>query len=144
MNKQLNRRSEELIIDDILDIRAGNYPNYKYYLDVKQRLCESIIKMNQRNFENTPFGVSYSYYITPYIISEEAFNYIISRGLRMRRSKKKIVVFRKFYSYKELYEFFMDYRLIEFLDRENDNTLKVVYCKGVYYATLYTKEEKQE
>lgn len=62
----------------------------------------------------------------------------------MRRSKKKIVVFRKFYSYKELYDFFMDYRLIEFLDRENNNTLKVVYCKGVYYATLYTKEEKQE
>ena len=89
MNKQLRRRSEELIIDDILDIRAGKYHNYKYYLDVKQRLCESIEKMNQMNFENTPFGVSYSHYIMPYIISEEAFNYIISKGLKNAKEEKQ-------------------------------------------------------
>ena len=53
---------------------------------------------------------------------------------------KSISQFRRFYNYRDLVDFLIDYRLIEFLTRENNNTLKVVYCKGIYYVTLYSKE----
>ena len=57
---------------------------------------------------------------------------------------KSIVQFRRFYDYRDLFNFLIDNRLIEFLNRENNNTLKVVYCKGIYYVTLYKSEKETE
>ena len=56
---------------------------------------------------------------------------------------KSIALFRRFYNQRDLIEFLIDSRITWFLESQDNNTLKVVYTKGIYYVTLY-KNEKEE
>lgn len=56
---------------------------------------------------------------------------------------KSIAQFRRFYNERGLIEYLIDSRLTGFLSCKDNNILKVVYSKGIYYVTLYYNEKDE-
>lgn len=76
---EINRKQQEVIVDDIMEIQNGNFISYDSYVRQKQNLINEIEEKNELSLSTSGNLISYNFYVKPLILSKEMFEYIVKQ-----------------------------------------------------------------